>query len=864
MKYTADTVVVAQEPEKLPQASPDFAEVMEFLDRIGWNAAPLAELRTASLWPDEEQQRFIETVVAEEHFFDSVLLDVVREPHGIRGSERFHHPCWEQVDHLRVALYLLRGNAPAEVTGRWLNESVRAIEKLNPTLQEIALELIIDLLLATSPAYQKTVEKQWDPQHAEELWISLIHRQQRPIISQDDPLQIPVVLVNSSTHFRWERHMNFFLGHRNHWGDPKIRQPREVIFDRRLDWFRATLFSYEDRPPFYSHIELITKDQHLSAEDRGVLLRDGLNGYREARKPEPVKAWAEFLLDSLEISDEEIVAHSHELVPLLFRKDSTSLLRFGTVLAQKGSEDILTEVITACLTLAGRATRIKVLNAAARRDAVPSPDILEQCQFLLEDALAMDEHPQFSKAVDKLAAVWNLNIEEPGTEATGDASLWQKAPVLWQIPDLTPSDTPLVELAAHELERFGPAIAAGNRVWSWFRDVESEQFTDALVRCAYSDLEATKISLVGVPRASKSLEGIREWVTGELALYLKSSDRSKREAEILELLGSVPILLSTPDREDLTIGVETILDRLAEYAQAQAPVGPIDLSLALLRIRGDRNPVISVLQSSPLLLHTRGEEEKVTVGAAMSSLVFQEPSVDTEWVFPEVEVTADEGGRPQKITHRIVDFLTSGSCFDFLPSTAEQAFLGLDYTYRSSLGTGLLLRQLARSSSPFTPAAAINFLAALSNLHTRESEVGWTAASEAWYRGLLIPGVPNIAHLGWNDTPPQRLGSLAKTFRDLAYMGMLALVWPILKDLVDTSAQQDKPLTGTPDLLQVIAELLPHVMAAVDEGRAEPSHLDLPGVRELVARSGKTRAIVLAREILDRLPHDDRVAAGRR
>ncbi|WP_349826893.1 hypothetical protein [Brevibacterium litoralis] len=55
-------------------------------------------------------------------------------------------------------------------------------------------------------------------------------------------------------------------------------------------------------------------------------------------------------------------------------------------------------------------------------------------------------------------------------------------------------------------------------------------------------------------------------------------------------------------------------------------------------------------------------------------------------------------------------------------------------------------------------------------------------------------------------------------------------------------------------LSPLLVDLAPDARAAVEAGVADPSVLDLPGVRELAGRKGSSRAVKLARQVLDRLP----------
>ena len=166
---------------------------------------------------------------------------------------------------------------------------------------------------------------------------------------------------------------------------------------------------------------------------------------------------------------------------------------------------------------------------------------------------------------------------------------------------------------------------------------------------------------------------------------------------------------------------------------------------------------------------------------------------------------------------------------------------------------GLLLRQGARRATPLTPGLAVNLLGAQRGFHPAAAADGTTAVREAWARGLLRPGVADVALLDWARTP-SNLAALARACGELAADGLLSVVWPLLDDLLTASLTAPRMLAGTVEVAETVQSLLPAVRDAVASGAAEPTALELPGTRALAAREGSSRAVTTARAVVALLP----------
>jgi len=147
----------------------------------------------------------------------------------------------------------------------------------------------------------------------------------------------------------------------------------------------------------------------------------------------------------------------------------------------------------------------------------------------------------------------------------------------------------------------------------------------------------------------------------------------------------------------------------------------------------------------------------------------------------------------------------------------------------------------------------MNMLAVQRSGHPVAAEDSAKAVTEAWQRGLLRPGVADVTYLDWL-TQPFNIAALAVALGELARDGLLCVVWPALDSVVAASLRAPRLVAGTAEIVDTIASLLPEVLSAVADGRAEPNALDLPATRELASGSGTARAVVAAREIVAQLP----------
>jgi hypothetical protein len=167
---------------------------------------------------------------------------------------------------------------------------------------------------------------------------------------------------------------------------------------------------------------------------------------------------------------------------------------------------------------------------------------------------------------------------------------------------------------------------------------------------------------------------------------------------------------------------------------------------------------------------------------------------------------------------------------------------------------GLIMRQIARRAAPLPPGASVNFMASLRSLTPDAAEDAMLAVTEAWERGLLRPGIADVALLDWNASPPSNLAALAAALEGVAADGLLSVVWPVLDELIGASLKAPRLIAGTAELAGLMLSLFPELQAAIEKGLADNSALALPNIRALAARGGTSRAVLAAKTLTDKLP----------
>lgn len=641
-----------------------------------------------------------------------------------------------------------------------------------------------------------------------------------------------------------------------------------------------------------------------AALDRGWLDADAalelaFAGLDAAQRPGDRKVWAAFLTEELGLTGEarrpELLDRADALVSALATGDAPLAEAFGPALIAHGDDDTLLEVLQLGLNVKSKKARRTLLSAAAGRPA-PSATVGAEIASLVEPLRAGNDVP-LARAATRLLDAWGVASvlgESSGDQAAPTATAlsavrgrWEATPPLWEVPRFSLGLGEAEALASAHTDALatadtdalvGAVTAAAaelsGRPEGGAVDPVAERLLALANKLARRDPDLARTALRGVRQHwVPGLRCISQWVAGEALTALDRPAREDfpgssptifgpspaRDAAVTQRLGEVPVLLSTPTWDDMRISADAFTARLRTYASEGAAASEADVLLALLRVdpvdvTAERRAEIRNIDVA--IVGQDGAELPVRAGAVAAEY-FEHPLAEPDvvldaqrhwWAPTQLEQPSALAAFPARLK---ADAYRSDIEVGVLPLGGDWAALTTGDLDSSALG--LVLRQLVRRREPLTPGQAVNLVGAQRGLHERAIGDGALAIREGWERGLLVPGVADVRKLGWADSPT-RLAAFATACLELADEGMLAVVWPLLGDLVALSLAAPRRLAGTAELVEAIGELLPSVTAAVDAGDAPNDALEVASVRALATAGGSSRAVQLARAVVAALP----------
>ena len=327
---------------------------------------------------------------------------------------------------------------------------------------------------------------------------------------------------------------------------------------------------------------------------------------------------------------------------------------------------------------------------------------------------------------------------------------------------------------------------------------------------------------------------------------------ARRCNDVLDAIGRVPCLLSTPTHKNNRVSWQKFQDRLHRYAEKNVDVLPVDLFVALGRI--DRT------EATPCNLPGR-----VTKGRTVQEIV--DLWLKTPAEPGRMEFAAPGFRKGARARHRV---RVAGD----EPVVAKA--LGIkgpwNKTYQGPSGflrerhagrdllpahpTRMAMVALASpdetSAEEFTDAALVirfDTVLVLTGLifasaappQGRDEIAG--ALLTAWDESRLNPEMLVAA---WESPWRQELRDdiapvkVAAMLTSIAEAGGLALAWPLLTRIAEELAGTDKLPTGVATVLESVLNFLPEV----------PEKPDLPNITALAARKGNSKAMKVARRIV--------------
>ena len=591
-----------------------------------------------------------------------------------------------------------------------------------------------------------------------------------------------------------------------------------------------------------------------------------------AKRPGDRKAWVE-LLDKLGCAEKDFMDRAENLIPLLGLGESPLLERFAPVLIENISEELLYPVLISCTSAKVKKTKKMLLNSALKREKPKSAnDFAEWLSLYLQD-----EDKSIAGLAEKLVLSWGLILEqeESNKELRG---LWRESPKLWEVPRFS--------LGEGTAESLTDMVALLSERKECVEDLLFEQFLALANHIAYKNPEEAKMSLLGIPNSdSGTLWTLGRWARGiEMRPVEESRQRfwqgekeivrieyrellTMRRENLFRTIGQWPCLLSTPSFEDLSISVVDFLERLSLYrAEKFSYVSEPDLQLALTRLdmerfaKEDRSKCTEKLKEIDLKVQLpsgeflQDEEGKDILLGELIAAYLQDPYVEPDFFPGETPYWKVELKTPESLKalpYRLA--YSHNALFSIFPNWGDYSLTAVHRDFEVYHGQGIILRQLARRRKPLSKGALMNWIAVFGRLSDENAEDALKANQEAWERGLLLPGLADISYLDWSGGELSNLANLAAAMDFMANEGMLSLVWKVACDAVEQSLNSPRILAGTAEIVKLLRDYLDETIFAVEKNLASKEALEMKPIRILAGKSGSSKAVSYAKEILEKL-----------
>ena len=591
-----------------------------------------------------------------------------------------------------------------------------------------------------------------------------------------------------------------------------------------------------------------------------------------AKRPGDRKAWVE-LLDKLGCAEKDFLDRAENLISLLGLGESPLIERFAPVLIENISEELLYPVLISCTSAKVKKTKKMLLHSALKREKPKSAnDFAEWLSLYLQD-----EDKSIAGLAEKLALSWGIALEQE--ESTKELrGLWRESPKLWEVPRFS--------LGEETAESLTDMVALLSDRKECVEDLLFEQFLALANHIAYKNPEEAKMSLLGIPNSDSGiLWTLGRWARGiEMRPVEESRQRFwQGEKEIVKIeyrelltmrrellfrtMGQWPCLLSTPSFEDLSISIEDFLERLSLYrAEKFSYVMEPDLQLALTRLdtetfsQEDRSGYTDKLKEIDLKVQLpsgeflQDEEGKDILMGELIAAYLHHPYVEPvffpgETPFWNVELKMPESLKalPYRLSY------SHNALFSIFPNWGDYSLTAVHRDFEVYHGQGIILRQLARRRKPLSKGALMNWIAVFGRLSDENAEDALKANREAWERGLLLPGLADISYLDWSGGELSNLANLSVAMDFMANERMLSLVWKVACDTVDQSLKMPRILAGTAEIVKFLRDYLDEVILAVEKKLAPKEALEMKSIRILAEKSGSSKAVSYAKEILEKL-----------
>ncbi|MCL2424212.1 MAG: hypothetical protein FWD11_10035, partial [Micrococcales bacterium] len=729
-----------------------------------------------------------------------------------------------------------------------------------PTLQ-VVQDAFFTVLAAQDQTYTETFVRHTSRVSGTDLAVRLVACHQLPVPESSDYLMGWEAFV---TDHGWHRRWCWSSGH-----DDTYQVSEEVLLDRFAEHLRAA-FSAGLTP---NGAAILGVDKGLVDRDEIVdLMLAALDGATApSRRRDQLAAW----LDGLHVTDEEILARVDVLVPILATGDPTVIERLAPVLIAGVVEALLPDVATAALTAPTKKAVRSVLQALAAR---PRPSDATVATIGPQvTALDARKDPALARAQQAVVDAWSLGVPDV-PEPSSALGLWRPTPPVWTPPRFDRGEeTPeaLERLTVELVQRSGfdgwafdepdlvferflavanavaqqdPAVVRTvlrgvqhPTVYLWVNDPAGVPYVadwnPLTARTAAVFAQLGKVPCVLSEPSTVDLHVSPSDLVTRLRAYLSAGASAREEDLFLALTRLDVSLVDTRVRaelDQLTVPVLLRSDRPMAVTAGPAasrylenPVGEPALAFEYDQHRDEHffrwtnlhmpDSVATVDETTRIVGCWSFEGDPSTTRTALMDALFSQADVNS---FPDRFRNPTRGfdaDRPNGVFPAWGDpaLYWFWQDDDGVPDDPDLFWCGLDDN-RLDVTIGPATRQVARRAAPLPPGSAANLL----ELSTRVNQPAVAnlaaAVTEAWERGLLRPGVPDLSYLDWHSP---RLAARAKAFADAAGDGLLSLVWPLLDDLAARAAgavpsqcrcgrpyqPTDRLLAGASDVVGVIA-----------------------------------------------------------
>ena len=606
--------------------------------------------------------------------------------------------------------------------------------------------------------------------------------------------------------------------------------------------------------------------------DKDMAMEQVFYGLNIAQRPGDRKELVN-VLEQIGLSDRDIIERTETIIPLLGLGETAILERFAPVLIESATEDWLYPILISCSSAKVKKIKKMILNSALKRESPKYVNEYEEWILLYKQ----DEDKSIVKLAGSLENKWGLKIEQEATKEEVKG-LWRETPKLWDVPKFA-----LGEISSERLTDFASVISERK---DFIEDLVFERFIAMANHIAYRNPDEAKMSLAGIPNGDAGgLRTLGRWAKNLEMNMIKDTRENvwNGEKEVLKIryhsllymrkellfnsMGKLPCLLSTPSYVDLSISLSDLVERLLIYEDKNLSyVSEPDLQLAITRLDMELLTDADIkkyteelkkmnlkieLPSGEVLKDESGEE--ILVGDLIAGYL-KDPYIEPEFTPGKTPYWRIELNMPKslKVLPNRLSY-SHDAMFTIFPNWGDYSLTAVHRDFEVYHGQGIILRQIARRRKPVTKGAMMNWIAIQGNLNVENAEDIIEASQKAWDRGLLTPGIADISEIDWSGGTPSNLASLAFAMENMAKDGMLSLVWMAACDVVEVSLKAPRMLTGTAEIVKFLRDYLDEVIFAVENKLAPQNALEMKAVKNLATKSGSSKAVEYAKEIVNKL-----------